>query len=317
MTVKKGTIESYESMYNYYVGPALGKKLLKDIRGEHIQKLYNDLSRNGYSKSTISLIHVLLGAMFKQALKNELIKKNPVDLTILPRGEKKKERRVLTLNEQRILLEEIVGHELEPLIRLSLATGLRVGDVTGLEWCDIDFEKKEIIVRGTLKCTRKGMEYYKDTPKTDKSSRGIPMLSNIEIMLKRYRIVQKQHKLSMGSEWKPIEGLEDLVFLREDGKPIAGQHIRQQLVHIVDSINEKYFSDKSIGRGKGVEKKFDYFTPHTLRHTFATRALENGIPPKVVQEILGHSSITMTLDLYTHVLPQTKAEEMKKLTLTF
>lgn len=317
MTVKKGTVESYECMYNYYVKPVMGNKMLKDIRGEHIQKLYNDLSRSGYSKSTISLIHVLLGAMFKQALKNELIKKNPVDLTTLPRGEKKKERRVLTLNEQEILLKEITGHELEPLIRLSLATGLRVGEVTGLEWCDIDFDKKEVIVRGTLKCTRKGMEYYKDTPKTDKSSRSIPMLSSIELMLKRYRIIQMEHKLSMGSDWKPIEGLEDLVFLREDGKPFSGQHIRQQLVHIVDSINEKYFSKKSIGKDKGKDEKFEYFTPHTLRHTFATRALENGIPPKVVQEILGHSSITMTLDLYTHVLPQTKAEEMKKLTMIY
>ncbi|WP_051650739.1 tyrosine-type recombinase/integrase [Lachnoclostridium phytofermentans] len=313
MTVKKGTVESYECMYNYYVGPALGKKLLKDIRGEHIQKLYNDLSRNGYSKSTISLIHVLLGAMFKQAVKNELVKKNPVDLTTLPRGEKKKERRVLTLNEQEILLKEITGHELEPMIKLSLATGLRVGEVTGLEWRDIDFDKNEITVRGTLKCTRKGMEYYKDTPKTDKSNRSIPLLANIELMLKRYRIVQKEHKLSMGSDWKPMEGLEDLVFLREGGKPFSGQHIRQQLVHIVDSINEKYFSKNSMGKDKGMDEKFEYFTPHTLRHTFATRALENGIPPKVVQEILGHSSITMTLDLYTHVLPQTKAEEMKKM----
>ncbi len=313
MTVKKGTVESYECMYHYYVGPALGKKFLKDIRGEHIQKLYNDLSRSGYSKSTISLIHVLLGAMFKQAVKNELVRKNPVDLTTLPRGEKKKERRVLTLKEQEILLKEISGHELEPLIRLSLATGLRVGEVTGLEWCDIDFDKKEITVRGTLKCTRKGMEYYKDTPKTDKSNRSIPLLANIELMLKRYRIVQKEHKLSMGSDWKPMEGLEDLVFLREGGKPFSGQHIRQQLVHIVDSINEKYFSKNSMGKDKGMDEKFEYFTPHTLRHTFATRALENGIPPKVVQEILGHSSITMTLDLYTHVLPQTKAEEMKKM----
>ncbi len=317
MTVKQGTVESYECMYLYYVKPVLGKKLIKDIRGEHIQKLYNDLSRNGYSKSTISLIHVLLGAMFKQALKNELIKKNPVDLTTLPRAEKKKERRVLTLKEQEILLKEITGHELEPVIRLSLATGLRVGEVTGLEWCDVDFDKKEITVRGTLKCTRKGMEYYKDTPKTNKSTRSIPLLDNMELMLKRYRIIQKEHKLSMGSDWKPIEVLEDLVFLREDGKPFSGQHIRQQLVHIVDGINEKYYSDKIIGKGNDKKGKYEYFTPHTLRHTFATRALENGIPPKVVQEILGHSSITMTLDLYTHVLPQTKAEEMKKLTMIF
>ena len=255
--------------------------------------------------------------MFKQALKNELIKKNPVSLVTLPRGETKKERRVLTELEQRILVKEISGNYLEPLIIIALSTGMRIGELCGLEWTDINFEKKEIRVSGTLKCTREGMNYYKDSPKTDKSNRTIPLIPKAEQVLKRYRIVQNEIKLSMGNEWHPIKGLENLVFTRQDGSPIAAQHIRQQLVHIVDSINEKYF-DQPVAKDEFcLEQKFEYFTPHTLRHTFATRALENGIPPKVVQEILGHSSITMTLDLYTHVLPQKKADEMNKLAALF
>lgn len=324
-TVKKGTIESYECMYNYYIKAELGKKLLKDVRGEHLQKLLNDLQRNGYSKSTISLIHVLLNSMFKQALKNELIKKNPVELITLPRGEKKKERRVLSREEQELLLKEVKGNELEPIIQIALATGMRIGELTGLEWNNIDFEKKEIRVEGTLKITRKG-ECFKDTPKTSTSNRTIPLLPKAEMVLKRLRVIQKEQRLSMGMGWKPLQGLEQLVFTREDGKPFTSQHIRQQLVHIVKAINVKYFTEEesayvstnnikdNMPKQKlfGIEK-FENFTPHTLRHTFATRALESGIPPKVVQEILGHSSITMTLDLYTHVLPKTKAEELRKL----
>ena len=135
--------------------------------------------------------------------------------------------------------------------------------------------------------------------------------------MKRFRIIQIESKFKQGSEWQSATNLENLVLTREDGAPIAAQNIRQQLNHIVDSIKEKKKFNDAGNSKYDEEKKFEYFTPHTLRHTLATRALEKGIPPKVVQDILGHSSITMTLDLYTHVLPQTKADEIKKLATLF
>ena len=116
-------------------------------------------------------------------------------------------------------------------------------------------------------------------------------------------------------------GMEQLVFLQKDGMPVSGQLVRQQLGRLVDEMNGSLSSAarrKSGNRaGRTETEPMPHLTPHILRHTFATRAIERGIPPKVVQELLGHSSITMTLDLYTHVLPQTKAEEMKKLDCLF
>ena len=121
--------------------------------------------------------------------------------------------------------------------------------------------------------------------------------------------------------WRPLPGMDQLVFLQKEGEPISGQLVRQQLGRLVDEMNGNLSSAAKRRTGHSSEtsetERMPHLTPHILRHTFATRAIERGIPPKVVQELLGHSSITITLDLYTHVLPQTKAEEIKKLDYLF
>lgn len=300
-TVKSGTIESYKCIYEYYVKPVFGEQKLTKISGEEIQLFYNQIARQGYSNATLSLIHVLVGSMFKQAYKNGRVKKNPLEQVVLPKIEKEKHCRVLTIKEQKILLNYCKGSEIEGIILVAIMTGMRIGEIIGLEWNDINFFKQEIEVNGTLKQTRDG-KFFKDIPKTKASFRTIPMILPTQKILQQIKEVQYYSKTVQKKTWNPILGLEQLVFTRQNGTPFTGQHIRQQLNRIVKKINEEY-----------PELGFRYITPHILRHTFATRALENGIPPKVVQELLGHSSIKITLDLYTHILPKTKANEMKKI----
>lgn len=334
-TVKQGTLDSYRCMYEYYIRDALGDKMLAEIRSDELQRFFNDMNRCGYAKSTLSLTSVVIGSMFRQAVKNDLIGKNPVDACILPRGRKRvAERQALSELQQERLLGAAQGSPVEGILRLALGTGMRIGEITGLQWSDINWKKEELYVRTTLKQGREKREFYLDLPKTGSSVRTIPLLPEMLQVLREEQRKRKEDKKEAGVLWRPLPEMEHLVFLQKDGTPVSGQLVRQQLGRLVDEMNgtlssaarrkttknttkgETYGS--SICRGMYTDtERMPHLTPHVLRHTFATRAIERGIPPKVVQELLGHSSITMTLDLYTHVLPQTKAEEIKKLRYMF
>lgn len=301
-TVKKGTIDSYNCMFNYYIRPFLGNKKISEVTGQDIQVFYNELAKNQYSKSTISLIHALTTNLFRYAYRLELIEKNPIDLIILPRGRQKQERRVLSQTEQKILLQYLANQELEILITFALSTGMRIGEITGLSWENVNFEKNELYIRRILKKDRSN-QYYIDVPKTKKSSRTVPLLPQIVQLLQHCKLQQETRRLQ-GKFKKERKELGNLVFIRPNGSPYSDIYLCRKLRQITAEIN----NDKI---------PFAPLTPHCLRHTFATRALESGISPKVVQELLGHSSITLTLDLYTHVMQQTKSEEIQKLSSFF
>jgi len=304
--LKKGTIENYKRNYRLYISPHLGNCYVKEIRAEHLQKLYNDLMRAGYSYGVINLCAGILSGMFTQLMRNDIIMKNPVKLANLPKKEKRPQRRVLTIEEQDLFLKHSSMSPFFSLYRLALATGLRIGELTSLTWKDIDFENETLTVTGTLKYF-KDTGFYKDTPKSDSGNRTVPLLPSICKMLKQVKREQNKQHLSSGDKWRPVKGLEHLVFTNKHGEPFKKRTIAYDIDQITNEINA---TEKDI-------PYFEKFSPHTLRHTFATRALENGIPPKVVQDILGHSSITMTLDLYTHVLPKTKSTEIMKIANLF
>lgn len=321
-TVKQGTVDSYRCMYEYYIRETLGDKMLAEIRSDELQRFFNDMNRNGYSKSTLSLTSVVIGSMFRQAVKNDLIGRNPVDACTLPRGRKKvSERQALSEAQQERLLAAAHGNPVEGILRLALGTGMRIGEITGLQWSDINWKKEELYVRTTLKQRRDRREFYLDLPKTGSSARTIPLLPEMLRVLREEQNRRKAEKREAGVFWRPLPGMEQLVFLQKDGTPVSGQLVRQQLGRLVDEMNGQLSSaarrKSEQNSRRGEPEPMPHLTPHVLRHTFATRAIERGIPPKVVQELLGHSSITMTLDLYTHVLPQTKAEEIKKLDCLF
>lgn len=301
-TVKRGTVGVYRDNFNSYLKDPIGKKKLKDIRPEHIQKIYNDLNKKGYSRNTIELVSVVLSGMYKQALKNKIIRENPVPLATLPKAEEHKEPRVMTVNEQKQFLEYAKDSYLHDMFELALSTGMRSGELRGLEWKNVDLKNKVIHVYRTLVYVNN--DYHLDTPKTASSRRDIPMLDNVVALLKQRKKKQAEERLLLGDKWRSKEGLENLVFTTETGYPINRDMLKQEVNRVIDNIH----NDKV---------KFEHITPHTFRHTFATRCIENGMPPQVLKTLLGHSKLSMTMDLYSHVLPNTKAAEIQRIANLF
>lgn len=301
-SVKRGTIRAYQSSYSNYIENVLGRKKLKDIRPEHVQKLYNDMKRDGYNTNTIEMVSIVLGGMYKQAYKNGLIKKNPVPLATLPKTEQQRERRVLTADEQDIFMKYAKKSKYYEIFEFALSTGMRGGEIRGLTWENVNFEKRLIYVRHTI--AREMGGFMLDTPKTQSSKRDIPMLDNVYALLKKQKKIQSEARLFAGSVWEPAAGLENLVFTTYSGAPIDKGYLKSSIDGIVKHINDAGIS-------------FEHITMHTFRHSFATRCIEKGMSPQTLKTILGHSKLSMTMDLYAHVLPDTKAEEMQKIACLF
>jgi len=253
--------------------------------------------KGGLSPKTIKNIHVMLHEALEQALKNGLISRNPTEAVTLPKITKK-EMRVLTPNEQSRLLKLCNNENNGIFIILALSTGMRLGEILGLHWGDIDFINKSLTIKRTVNRLK---NYNSDTdkktaliinsPKTENSIRIIPLNDTILKYLKSYQTFSKEKLFKLGI------------------------HTNQKTFVFTNSIG-------NIGEPKTYQDTFNKLAKqaninnvhfHCLRHTFATRALEEGIPAKTVSEILGHASVNTTLDLYSHVLLDTKRKAIEKM----
>lgn len=220
--------------------------------------------------------------------------KNPVKLAELPRQTgTKKERTAMTKEQQDLFMKYAEESYLYHFFSVMLRTGMRKGEMQGLKYSDIDKKQNVIHVRRTLKYIE-GKGYFEDTPKTRTSTRDIPLTAAIT-----------EHIEAQRKYWGfKVVRMDQYLFCNENGDPISRERIQGEI-------------DRIIKRIKSDGYDFPRITSHVFRHTFATRAIEAGMPPQVLKTILGHSSLAMTMDLYSHVLPDTKADEMQKIANVF
>lgn len=298
--LKPKSMERYEGIYRNYIKDSdIGKIKLSQLNATHLQKFYNKLlDIDDKPISTVTNLNTRIKPCLSEAERQGLIQKNYCKLVSLPKDKNKKEIKVLTKNEQDKFSKEIEGHDLEMLYEMALGTGLRIGELLGLKWSDIDFSKKNLTVNRTLqrvsevtKDGRKPTELIEQEPKTRYSNRTVQIPKTIFIKLHDYKKEQNMQKLKIGEVYQN----NDYVFCNELGIPI---------------------DDKKPGRNlKSILKKLDIepIKFHALRHTYATRLFEAGVSPKTVQALMGHSDIKMTMDIYTHVMEDVKINAVEQL----
>ena len=209
-------------------------------------------------------------------------------------------KRGLTRDEIETLYRSAKDSQLYPFFVLALNTGMRMGEILGLTWDCVDFQNGIIRVEKTL-CylPNNGKAIYEfHPPKSKAGKRNIPMSKAVKDVL----LVQKEWRNKVSAKYAPQKGFEDLVFTGKTNHPLHESNIRAAIKYLVNRIN------------KTSEKEFEGFTPHCLRHTFATNCIAKGMRPKTLQKLLGHNSLQMTMDLYCHVLDETLKEEMSIIT---
>lgn len=297
-TCKKNCRESTKTTYaGHYrrVQKALGWRKLTALNLIIIQQAINELDTDNERKNSKKI----LVDMLDKAIDSDLLIKNAAkQVNTVISKEEKKERRVLTVSETELFLSKAADTFYYNLYVLALETGMRIGELMGLQWSDIDFNKKALRVRRSLCYFRKDGYYvfeWHDT-KTHNSKRIIPLTSRALVALKQQRIVRQkillQHATDTQDEYK------DLVFVTRNNRPTQ-QFIIQECMDVTTRQIQKEHLE------------FERFSPHCFRHTFATRAIENGMQPKSLQKILGHGSLQLTMDLYCHVTEDTLFEAME------
>lgn len=292
---RNSTKESYATHYKR-IQKELGWRKLTSLNLIIMQNALNGLVSDNARKNTKKI----LVDMLEKAIDSDLLTKNVAkQLNTVISKEDKRERRVLTVSEAELFLGEAQSSYYYNLFVLALETGMRIGELCGLQWQDIDFEKKVLYVRHTLCYFRKDGKYIFEMhdAKTKNGRRTIPLTTKALEALRRQRI-QKQKILFKGIETE--EQYRDLVFVTKNNRPTQQFIVQEAICAVVNRIC-KVFPD------------YELFSPHCLRHTFATRAIENGMQPKTLQKILGHGSLQMTMDLYCHVTEDTLFTEMMKM----
>lgn len=300
----ENTKQEYKTVYKKHISPTLGKRALLEITSLMVRALLNNLDKRGYGYETKNRVKIMLLDIFDKALMDSYVIKNPVKGIKLVRDEKK-EIRVLTKEEQIDFFECAAGTFYFNLFVAAVETGLRPGELYALTLEDVDLRNKEIRVNKTLVYQKfegdEGKTYHLGPPKTKASNRKVPITARCEEALikqmKQRKVILNRHSV------KPIQGFENLLFLSSLGTPLNATTYCDAIAKVVEMINLM----------KDPLEQMEKFSGHCFRHTFATRCFEAGIQPKTVQAYLGHATLQMTMDLYTHVTEDFKQSEIEKL----
>lgn len=288
--VRPRTHEYHAYIINTHLIPGLGRHRLERLSAQHIQALYADTLERGYSTATVRHIHRVLHRALTDAVRWGLLTNNPTELADQPRLISP-EMQVLNEEEVARLLRAARGDKLEALYVLAVTTGMRQGELLALRWQEIDMETRSLSVTRTLIRMRGGAAQWGE-PKSTRSRRRIALTDIAVDALRRHHEQQGIQRAAAGDQWHD----HDLVFAASNGNPLNPSNIHTR-------------SFRPLLQRAGLKQiRF-----HDLRHTAATLLLAQNEHPKLVQELLGHSSIAVTIDTYSHMVPGLQAAAVDRL----
>ena len=315
--LKDSTYQNYVYMYDLFVRPTFGKNRLSTVKKSDVRKFYNRLVDDKILKiATVDIIHNVLHQTFQVAVDDGFIRQNPTDNMMrelkLAHGNDGEKRQALTIPQQKLFIDFMLRtpryRHWYPIFFIMMNTGMRVGEITGLRWRDIDLEKGTISVNHTLVYynhrDEKGCYFSINTPKTKAGTRIIPMTEEV----KKAFLMEKEYQKEAGIESVGrVEGYDNFIFVNQYGNVQHQGTLNKALQRIMRDCNGEVLDNALEGETPVL---LPHFSCHILRHTFATRLCESGINLKFVQSILGHVDISTTMNIYVSVTAETQLKEI-------
>lgn len=331
--VKRGlkniTFQNYCYMYDTFVSNSFGKKRISSIRKSDVKRFYNTLvDERCLAASTIDSIHTVIHQLFGMAIDDNYIRSNPSD-NALHELKKSREfmedkRSALTEEQEKIFLgylnDSPIYKHWYPIFAVMIGSGLRVGEVTGLRWQDIDLKNGIIDVNHTLVYyahrivkpgEKKGCYFAINSTKTPASKRQIPMLDFVKEAFKMEKRYQQEAEIRCNAV---IDGYTDFIFVNRFGNVQHQGTLNKAIRRIIRDCNSEL-----IERGSNADHLviLPHFSCHSLRHTFATRMCEKGVNIKVIQDVMGHTDISTTMNIYTDATKDMKARAFADLNIQY
>lgn len=317
--LKASTLTNYKYMYKNYVQESFGLKKLADVKYSDVKSFYNSLIKEkNFKPNSMEIINTILHPVFTLAVRDGYIRTNPTDGVMREIKQshnwEKPKRHALTIEQQSAFVEfvansEIYNHWL-PLFTAFLGTGCRVGELIGLRWQDCDFENDVISINHNLiyRQTESGKcEMSITTPKTSAGIRTIPMLPEV----RKAFMTERKKQMAQGGNSTVVDGYSGFIFLNRESYVHNPMTINRAIVRIYKAYNLE--ETELAKKEKREPVLIPHFSVHNFRHTFCTRFCENETNIKVIQEIMGHSDIGTTMNIYAEATESKKQESFKNL----
>lgn len=313
--LKGNTYANYIYLYDQFIANDIGKLAICRLKRSDIKRFYNTLvDERGLKIATVDNVHTVLHQVLQLAVEDNYVRQNVSDNMLkelkMSHHFEDSHKKALTVPEQELFLNFLADessqyHHWYPIFAVMTGTGMRVGEICGLRWDDIDFENGMIDVNHTLVYynhrDENGCYFSVHSPKTKSGVRKIPMTAEVREAFLKEKMCQEYSKLHCNVT---VDGYRNFIFINRFGNVQHQGTLNKALRRIIRDCN-----DKQLLKGKKNPVLLPNFSCHSLRHTFTTRLVEAGVNIKVIQELCGHSRSDVTLDIYTTVTKELKQRE--------